>query len=84
MQKGDRFFCLAVVPSGSVIGECGATLQEPAVSIGIANPMLLVEALRNGRKFIGTELKDSYFKTAAKNLRDAAVMSDAPLLSNAC
>lgn len=38
------------------------------------------EALKNGRKFIGTELKESYFKTAAKNLRDASVMSDAPLM----
>lgn len=38
------------------------------------------EALKNERKFIGTELKESYFKTAAKNLRSAETMADAPLL----
>lgn len=37
-------------------------------------------ALQKGRKFIGTELKESYFNQAVKNL-EAAVNEDAPLFS---
>lgn len=37
------------------------------------------EALRAGRKFIGAELKSSYFKTACKNLREASRTSATPL-----
>ena len=36
-------------------------------------------ALQMGRKFIGTELKESYFKIAAQNLMDAENVSQKSL-----
>jgi len=36
-------------------------------------------ALQMGRKFIGTELKESYFKIAAQNLADAESVSQISL-----
>ena len=38
------------------------------------------EAIKAGRKFVGVELKDSYFKQAAKNLAEAEFEADTPLL----
>ena len=43
----------------------GETVYSPFMGIGSEG----WASLRAGRKFIGTELKDSYFKQAAKNLR---------------
>jgi len=34
------------------------------------------EAVRLGRRFVGIELKESYWKTACRNLRDAEAMLD--------
>lgn len=44
----------------------GETVLSPFMGIGSEG----YEALRLGRKFIGIELKDSYFNTAIKNLTD--------------
>ena len=54
----------------------GDVVLSPFAGIGSEG----FEALKLGRKFIGCELKDSYFQTAAKNLRDAETEADAPLL----
>ena len=39
-------------------------------------------ALQMGRKFIGTELKESYFKIAAENLKSAETISQGTLLTD--
>jgi hypothetical protein len=45
----------------------GDTVLSPFAGIGSEG----YEALKNGRKFIGVELKESYYKQAVANLRDA-------------
>lgn len=54
----------------------GDVVLSPFAGIGSEG----FEAMKAGRKFIGCELKESYFRTAARNLRGAEQMSDAPLL----
>jgi DNA modification methylase len=57
----------------------GDVVLSPFAGIGSEG----YEALRAGRKFIGTELKTGYFKTAIKNLRDAEMTGSSPLLDMA-
>lgn len=45
----------------------GDTVFSPFAGIGSEG----YQALKMGRKFIGSELKDSYFRQAVKNLREA-------------
>lgn len=45
----------------------GDTVLSPFMGIGSEGH----EAIKAGRKFIGTELKESYFRQAVKNLQDA-------------
>ncbi len=54
----------------------GDVILSPFTGIGSEGH----EAVRLGRKFIGTELKDTYFKQAARNLAAAEITADAPLL----
>jgi DNA modification methylase len=42
----------------------GDTVLSPFMGIGSEG----VESVKNGRKFIGVELKESYFRQAVKNL----------------
>jgi len=53
----------------------GDTVLSPFAGIGSEG----VGALRHGRRFVGVELKPSYFKVAAQNLRDAAAARAARL-----
>ncbi|PZR36476.1 site-specific DNA-methyltransferase [Caulobacter segnis] len=57
----------------------GDTVFSPFMGIGSEGYV----ALRAGRRFVGTELKDSYFRTAVKNLREMEVESSAPSLLGA-
>ena len=54
----------------------GDTVFSPFTGIGSEGYM----SLKAGRRFIGTELKPSYFTQAVKNLREAENMSAAPSL----
>jgi DNA modification methylase len=45
----------------------GATVLDPFMGSGTTG----IACIRSGRKFIGTELKESYYKTAVKNLVEA-------------
>lgn len=54
----------------------GETVLSPFAGIGSEG----VGALRHGRRFVGAELKPSYFRVAADNLRQAENTSDAPSL----
>ena len=49
----------------------GETVLSPFAGIGSEG----VEAIRLGRKFVGIELKESYYRTAVKNLEDAVRQS---------
>lgn len=53
-------------------------VSQSVVTAGIASEG--VEALRCGRRFVGVELKPSYFATAVKNLREAAARAGQPNL----
>jgi DNA modification methylase len=57
----------------------GDVVLSPFAGIGSEG----YEAVKAGRKFIGTELKTGYFKTAIKNLRDAELTGSSPLLDMA-
>lgn len=57
----------------------GETVLSPFMGIGSEGYV----ALKTGRKFIGTELKESYYRTAVKNLREMEVESSAPSLLGA-
>jgi len=50
----------------------GDTVLSPFAGIASEG----VGSLRAGRKFVGVELKDSYFRTAARNLNAASVQPD--------
>lgn len=50
----------------------GEVVFSPFAGVGSEG----VGSLRLGRKFIGTELKDSYFKQACKNLNDESMQDD--------
>ena len=50
----------------------GETILSPFMGIGSEG----YEALRLGRKFIGIELKRSYYETAIKNLKSIIAESD--------
>jgi DNA modification methylase len=56
----------------------GETVLTPFMGIGSE----AYQAIRFGRKAIGIELKDSYFRIAVDNLRDAARERDQPDLFN--
>ena len=69
----ERHLCPLQLP---VIERCvrlwsnpGEVILSPFAGIGSEG----VGALRNGRKFVGIELKPSYYRVAARNLRQAAV-----------
>jgi hypothetical protein len=53
-------------------GAPGETVFSPFAGIGSEGH----EAVRLGRKFVGVELKESYWKTACRNLRDAEASLD--------
>lgn len=57
----------------------GETVLSPFAGIGSEG----VGALRNRRRFIGVELKPSYYRVAARNLRKAAAELDAGTLFEA-
>ncbi|MGH3745782.1 MAG: DNA-methyltransferase [Micromonosporaceae bacterium] len=52
----------------------GELVLSPFAGIGSEG----YEAVRLGRRFVGVELKPSYFKTAVGNLREAEASTDAP------
>lgn len=52
----------------------GETVLSPFAGIGSEGH----EAIRLGRRFVGVELKPSWFCVAAKNLRDAEMASRQP------
>lgn len=54
----------------------GEVVLSPFAGIGSEG----VGALRHGRRFVGVELKPSYFRVAARNLRAAEQTSSAPML----
>jgi len=54
----------------------GETVLSPFAGIGSEGH----EAIRLGRKFVGIELKESYYKTAVKNLEDAVSQSKQGML----
>lgn len=57
----------------------GEVLFSPFAGVGSEG----VAALREGRKFIGTELHPAYYRQAAKNLADAEREASTPLLFDA-
>lgn len=57
----------------------GETVFSPFAGIGSEG----VGALRLGRKFLGVELKESYFKHAAENLRGEGCQAEMPLFAAA-
>lgn len=76
----ERHLCPLQLP---VIERCvrlwsapGETVLSPFAGIGSEG----VGALRRGRRFVGVELKPSYFKVAADNLNRAEAESEAPTL----
>lgn len=76
----ERHLCPLQLP---VIERCvrlwsgrGEVVLSPFAGIGSEG----VGALRHGRRFVGVELKPSYFRVAARNLRAAENRADAPLL----
>lgn len=76
----ERHLCALQLP---VIERCvrlwsgrGETVLSPFAGIGSEG----VGALKHGRKFVGVELKPSYFRVAARNLRAAELDADAPVL----
>lgn len=70
-KEDERHLCplqLGVVKRSVLLySNPGDTVFSPFAGIGSEG----YEALRNGRKFIGIELKESYWKTACKNLEQA-------------
>lgn len=54
----------------------GETVLSPFAGIGSEG----YEAIQQGRKFIGIELKESYYKTAVKNLQDATMRTKQGML----
>lgn len=54
----------------------GETVLSPFAGIGSEG----YEAIRLGRKFVGIELKESYYKTAVKNLEDATMQTKQGML----
>lgn len=54
----------------------GDVLCDPFAGVGSVG----VVAIEHGRRFVGTELKASYFATAARNLRQAEAKASAPTL----
>lgn len=54
----------------------GETVLSPFAGIGSEG----VGALRHGRRFVGVELKPSYFRVASRNLRNAEASNEAPML----
>lgn len=76
----ERHLCPLQLP---VIERCvrlwsnpGEVVLSPFAGIGSEG----VGALRNGRRFVGVELKPSYYRVALRNLRDAAHTADEPNL----
>ena len=76
----ERHLCPLQLP---VIERCvrlwsnpGEVVLSPFAGIGSEG----VGSLRHGRKFIGIELKPSYFRVAARNLRDAEAAFGLPTL----
>ncbi len=76
----ERHLCPLQLP---VIERCvrlwsnpGEVVLSPFAGIGSEG----VGALRNGRKFVGIELKPSYFRVASRNLRAAREQALAPTL----
>jgi DNA modification methylase len=76
----ERHLCPLQLP---VIERCvrlwsgrGETVLSPFAGIGSEG----VGALRHGRRFVGIELKPSYFRVAARNLRAAERDASAPML----
>lgn len=76
----ERHLCPLQLP---VIERCvrlwsarGETVLSPFAGIGSEG----VGALRHGRRFVGIELKPSYFRVAARNLRRAGSDAAAPML----
>lgn len=76
----ERHLCPLQLP---VIERCvrlwsnvGDVVLSPFAGIGSEG----VGALRNGRKFVGVELKPSYWRVAARNLRDAEQAAGMPTL----
>lgn len=55
----------------------GETVYSPFMGIGSEGYV----ALRRGRRFIGTELKESYFRQALRNLAEAEAQGSADLLT---
>ena len=79
----DRHICPLQLP---LIERCvrlwsnpGETVLSPFAGIGSEG----VVAVEQGRKFIGCELKPSYWETARKNLADAEYRSTQPTLLDA-
>jgi len=54
----------------------GDVVLDPFAGVGSVG----VVAIERGRRFLGTELKASYFGTAARNLRQAEAKASAPTL----
>lgn len=54
----------------------GETVLSPFAGIGSEG----VEAIKHGRKFVGVELKQSYWRTACDNLREIETAVNAPTL----
>lgn len=57
----------------------GETVLSPFAGIGSEG----VEAIRHGRRFVGCELKPSYWRSAVDNLRDAEADIERPTLMDA-
>jgi DNA modification methylase len=74
--KDERHLCplqLDVIQRACVMwSNPGDTVLSPFMGIGSEG----FEALKIGRKFIGTELKESYFRVACDNLRGVADQGD--------
>lgn len=78
----ERHLCPLQLP---VIERCvrlwsapGETVLSPFAGIGSEG----VVSIKNGRKFVGIELKPSYWRVAAANLRQAERHGDLPMLTD--